>query len=193
MTDPGEITRLLHRWKEGNDPDAESQLFKAMLPQLRKIAARCLRGERRNHTLQQSDLVNEGFIRLRDTKDIAWLNEGHFLAMATRKMRFVLIEYARRRGKRIRLPLEGIPETLLTQRNWLEIGLIMEELMNELEKEFPAKCSVIVCRSYMGMSTKETAKALNITEATVEHEWFRARQWLFKKLSEGPNNTGTKD
>jgi RNA polymerase sigma factor (TIGR02999 family) len=188
VTDPGDITRLLHRWRDG-DRDVESQLFELLLPDLRKIAARCMRRERPNHTLQKTALINECFIRLVNLKHIDWRDRGHFLAIVTRKMRHVLIEYARKRGKYKVLQLEGLPEALLAGRNWLEIAVTVDSLLDELEKESPTKCSVVACRSYMGLSTKETAETLGLTEASVEHEWHRARRWLYQKLSEGPCKT----
>jgi len=75
VTDRGDITRLLHRWRDG-DRDAESQLFELLMPDLRKIAARCLRGERANHTLQKTALVNECFLKLVKLKQIDWRTPG---------------------------------------------------------------------------------------------------------------------
>jgi len=184
VTDPGEITRLLHRWRDG-DRSVEQPLFELMLPELRKLAARCLSKERPNHTLQKSALVNECFLKLLGTKkQIDWLNQGHFLAISTRAMRQILIDYARKRGKAIFLPWEIVPESLLKRKNWLEISIIVDCLLDELEKESPTKYQVVVFRSYLGLDTKETAEKLGLTDAIVEHEWHRARKWLYKKLSE---------
>ena len=105
-------------------------------------------------------------------------------------MRRFLIDYAR--AKKIKpIPLDDLPEGLLAKRNWLEIAVTIDSLLDELEKESPIKCSVVVCRSYMGLSTKETAEMLGLTENSVEHEWHRARLWLYQKLSEGRWNSAT--
>ena len=100
--------------------------------------------------MQKSDLVNECFIRLLNAKKIDWRDRGHFFAIVTVKMRRFLIDYARK--KKIKpLPLDGLPEGLLAGRNWLEKAVAIDELLDELEKEFPIRCSVVVFRSYLGL------------------------------------------
>jgi RNA polymerase sigma factor (TIGR02999 family) len=169
-------------WSEG-DRDSGEQLFKLLLPDLRRIAARCLRRERPGHTLQKSDLVNECFLKFQPGQNIDWRNRSHFFALCTRKMRHVLIDYARKRGKHELLPIDNLPEGFLARRNWLETFVTIDTLLDDLEKEAPIKCSVLVFRSYLGMSTKETAEALGLSEPAVEHEFHRARMWLYEKLS----------
>jgi RNA polymerase sigma-70 factor (ECF subfamily) len=189
VTDPQDITRLLHQWGAG-DHDAGEKLFKLLMPDLRKLAARCLRREHPNHSLQRSELINECFLRLLSAKHVDWRDRGHFFAIVTIKMRRFLIDYAR--AKKIKpIPLDDLPEGLLAKRNWLEIAVTIDSLLDELEKESPIKCSVVVCRSYMGLSTKETAEMLGLTENSVEHEWHRARLWLYQKLREGRWNSAT--
>ena len=192
MTDPGEITRLLRRWLDG-DSDAGDQLYRLLKTDLRKIAARCLRRERPNHTLQRSDLVNECLMNLMTAKKIDWRNRGHFFAIVTVKMRRFLIDYARKRGDYKPLQLEGLPEGLLAGRNWLEMAVAIDKLLDELEEQSPTKCSVVVFRSYLGLTTKETAEKLNLTEAVVEHEFHRARKWLYQRLSEEKCRTEKSD
>ena len=190
-TSDKDLTVLLHRWRDG-DPDAEEQLFRLLMPDLRKLAARCLRSERPDHSVQKSDLVNECFIRLLNARKIDWRDRGHFFAIVTVKMRRFLIDYARK--KKIKpLPLDGLPEGLLAGRNWLERAVAIDELLDELEKEFPVRCSVVVFRSYLGLSTKETAEKLALTEAVVEHEWHRGKKWLHQRLSEGKCRTEKSD
>jgi hypothetical protein len=91
---PGEITQLLQQWRAG-DPHAESALFELLMPDLRKIAGCCFRGERPGHTLQPTALVNEAFVRLVHARNIDWRDRGHFFALAARIMRRYLIEHAR--------------------------------------------------------------------------------------------------
>ena len=183
MKDPEDITRLLHQWGAG-DHDAGEKLFKLLMPDLRKLAARCLRREHPNHSLQRSELINESL----STKKIDWRDRGHFFAIVTIKMRRFLIDYAR--AKKIKpIPLDDLPEGILAKRNWLEIAVTVDGLLDELEKESPIKCSVVTCRSYLGLTTKETAEMLGLTENSVEHDWYRARRWLYKKMSEGRWNS----
>ena len=94
---PGEITLLLHRWREG-DPQAEPALFDVLMPDLRKIAGCCFRAERPGHTLQPPALVSEAFVRLARAKNNDWRDRGHFFALAARTMRHFLIDHARARA-----------------------------------------------------------------------------------------------
>ena len=105
---PGEITILLHRW-QGGDKEAESQLFQLLMPDLRRIAGCCFRGERPGHTFQPTALVNEAFLRLAAAKHIEWQNRAQFLAISARVMRRLLIDHARSRGSVQFAPLDGIP------------------------------------------------------------------------------------
>jgi RNA polymerase sigma factor (TIGR02999 family) len=191
-SNPEDVTILLRQWGDG-DEGAGEELFKVLMPDLRRIAARCLRRERTGHTVQKSDLVNECFIRLLNAKNIDWRNRGHFFAIVTRKMRQYLIDYARKKGKYQLIPFDGLPEALLAKRNWLELSVTIDKLLDELEKKDPIKCSVIVLRSYLGLSQKETAEKLGLTEASVEHEFHRARRWLWKRLKEGRCKTENND
>jgi RNA polymerase sigma factor (TIGR02999 family) len=185
-----DVTILLHKWT-GGDREAGNQLYIILKSDLARIAARCLRRERPNHTVQRSDLVNECFANLLKSKKIDWRDRGHFFAIVTVKMRRYLIDYARKRGDYDPVPLEGLPQDLLARRNRLEKAVMIDKLLDELEEQSPKKCSVVVFRSYLGLSTKETADKLDMTEAAVEHEWHRARRWLFERLSEEKCKTET--
>src|SRR5215469_2094547 len=91
-----DVSYWLHRWHEG-DPEAADKLFRLVLPQLKKIAARCLARENHNrkHTFQRTELVDEGFIRLAQANRVVeWRDQGHFFAICTVKMSYILIEYA---------------------------------------------------------------------------------------------------
>ena len=187
---PPDITLLLHKWADG-DQDAGNRLFEELMPDLKKLAARCLRRERPNHTVVRTELVDECFVRLLAARKIDWRDRGHFFAIVTIKMRRYLIDYARRREGYIPIPLEGLPEGILARHDWLELALTIDKLLDELEEKSPTRCSVVVFRSYLGLSTKETAEKLDLTEAVVEHEWHRARRWLYQRLSEAQCKTET--
>ncbi|HEY3767380.1 MAG TPA: ECF-type sigma factor [Candidatus Angelobacter sp.] len=182
-SEPQDVTLLLRQWSEGNE-QAGDQLFTLLMPDLRRLATRCLNRERSGHTIQRSDLINECFIKLLNTRKVDWRNRGHFFALVSRKMRHILIDYARKRGKHQRVPLDGLPEGVLAKKNWIEISVMIDKLLDELEENDPTKCSVLVFRAYLGLSIKETAEKLGLTEAVVEHEYHRARRWLFERLSE---------
>src|SRR5580765_3892423 len=124
-----EITRLLHRWRDG-DREAEERLFELMLPELRVLAARYLRRERNGHTLQPTALVNEAFLRLAAAKNIDWHDRGHFLALAARVMRRHLIDHARARPDVHFMALEGLPEYVLSNHTKLEQVVAIDELLD---------------------------------------------------------------
>lgn len=186
-----EITLLLQQWRNG-DRDAESKLFRVLMPELRKIADRSLRREGRRHTLQRTELVNEIFFKLEKAKSIDWQDRGHFFAIVTRMMRRYLIDYARSRPKPELLSMEGLPEGLMAGQTKLEVALAVDELLEELEKEFPRRCNVVVLISYLGLTPGEAAEKLGLSERTVEREWHEGKKWLFERLSRNPCKTAPK-
>ncbi len=105
---PGRITVLLRQWRDG-DRRAQDELFESLMPELRKIARACFRGERPGNLLQPTALVNEAFLRLAKVSNVEWQDRGHFLALAARIMRRHLIDQARSRRSVLFLPIEGIP------------------------------------------------------------------------------------
>jgi len=178
---PGEITLLLHRWREG-DPQAEPELFEVLMPDLRKIAGCCFRAERPNHTLQPTGLVNEAFVRLARAKNIDWRDRGHFFALAARIMRRFLIDHARARPSVQFLPMDGFPERVLGQHTPLDLAITIDTLLNELDRVSPRQRAVVELKFFLGMTDEEAADALNLTLHTLQREWYRARRWLFERM-----------
>jgi len=184
-TGPGEVTLLLREWRAG-DREAEGKLFELLLPDLRKIAGRCFRGERQGHTLQPTALVNEAFFRLAKAKNIDWQDRGHFLAVAARVMRRYLIDYARARPSVRFLPMEGLPERILASRSPLEFAISMDALLDELENQSHQQRVVVELKFFLGMTDAEAAEELHLSLHTLQREWYRARRWLFERLSAEP-------
>ena len=184
-TSPGEITQLLQRWRTG-DQEAESRLFQLLMPDLRKIAGWCFRGERPGHTLQPTALVNEAFLRLAAAKNIEWRDRGHFFALAARVMRRYLIDHARSRPSVELLPMEGLPERALGKHTRLELAVAVDSLLDELERESHQRRVVVELKFFLGLTDDEAADALNLTLHTLQREWYRARRWLFERLSKEP-------
>jgi len=182
---PGDITCLLQQWKLG-DQGAESRLFQLLMPDLRRIAACCFRGERPGHTLQPTALVNEAFLRLAAAKNIEWRDRGHFLALAARVMRRYLIDYARSRPSVAFLPMEGLPERILGKHTPLELTLAVDALLDELGKESHQRRAVVELKFFLGLTDEEAADALHLSLHTLQREWYRARRWLFERLSAEP-------
>src|SRR5437773_991542 len=181
-THPGEITLLLQQWQAGNS-QAEAKLFELLMPDLHRIAARYFRGERNGHTLQPTALVNEAFLRLAAAKNIDWHDRGHFLALAARVMRRHLIDHARARPDVHFMALEGLPEYVLSNHTKLELVVAVDELLDELGKESPQRRAVVELKFFLGLTDNEAADALNLTLHTFQREWYRARRWLFERLS----------
>lgn len=181
-TEPGGITELLYRWQTG-DRDAESRLFEELMPELRVIAARCFRGERSGHTLQPTALVNEAFFRLARAKNIEWHDRGHFFAIASVIMRRILIDHARSHPDAQILPIEALPEHVLADSTPLEQAIAVDVLLDELGKESPQQRRVVELKFSLGLTDEEAAEALNLKLRSLQREWFRARKWLFERLT----------
>jgi RNA polymerase sigma factor (TIGR02999 family) len=183
--DAGEITQLLRQWGAG-DRQAECRLFELLLPDLRKIAVRCFRGERPGHTLQPTALVNEAFFRLAKTGNIEWQDRGHFLAISARVMRRYLIDHARARPSIQFQPIEGLPERVLGTHTPLEIAITVDRLLDELETESHQRRMVVELKFFLGLTDAEAADALGLTLHTLQREWFRARRWMYERLTAEP-------
>ena len=180
----GEITILLRQWQEG-DKEAEAQLFSILMPELRKIAGHCFRRERPGHTIQPTALVNEAFLRLAAAKNIDWQDRGHFLAIAARMMRRLLIDHARSRPTVQFTPMEGLPERVLGRHTPLELAIMIDLLLDELEEESPQKRAIVDLKNIIGLTDAEVAKVLNLSLRTVQRDWHDARVWLFRRISGG--------
>ena len=180
---PPDITILLRQWHEGN-LSARDKLFVLLMPRLKEIAAKRLRRERPNHTLQRTELVNEAFMELADANHvIEWRDRGHFFAISTLMMRRFLIDHARGRPTAELLALEDLPEGIMAGRNRLEVVLTINRLMDELELEQPDTFKVVVARMYVGYDMKEIAEMYEMPLRTVERRWHDGRRWLFERLS----------
>ncbi len=182
------ITRLLLDWKDG-DLSAYEQLVPLVYEELYRIAGRQMSKERREHTLQPSALVNEAFIRLIDYDQVNWQNRRHFFSLAAKMMREVLVNYAatRKRQKRggtaQRLTLdEGLvpnPTRVMGVDDLLAVNEALEQLGQEDER-----CArVVELMFFGGLTEKETADELGVSDRTVKREWRYARLWLRRQLT----------
>ncbi len=182
VENPGAITVLLHRWREG-DRTAQDKLFESLMPELRKIARACFRGERPGNILQPTALVNEAFLRLAKAKNIDWQDRGHFLALSARIMRRYLIDQARSRHSVLFLPIEGIPSRILSHSTPLEFSITVDVLLDEMEEESPQRRAIVELKYFLGLTNEEASDALGVPLRTVEREWFRAKRWLLDRLN----------
>ena len=162
-------------------------MFDLLMPEMHQIAERCFRRERPGNSLQPTLLVNEAFLRLAKSREVDWQDRGHFLAISARVMRRYLIDHARTRPDILFLPMEGLPERFFGTRTPAELVIEVDELLDALEGESPARRALVELKFFLGSTDQETADALGITLHTMQREWYRARRWLFERLTGKPD------
>lgn len=183
--DAHDVTALLRAWGQG-DEAALHDLIPLVERELNRIARRCLFGERAHISVSATALVNEAFLRLVDLDRIEWQDRAHFLAMAARVMRRVLVDLARARrsdkrgGDAIRVTLD---EALLPGTSRDPDLLSLDEALEALAAIDPRKCQVVELRFFGGLSAEETADALSISTKTVMRDWHFARAWLQRAMT----------
>jgi RNA polymerase sigma factor (TIGR02999 family) len=177
-------TELLRAWSQG-DESAREKLIPLLYDELHRLARRCMRQERPDHTLQATALVNEAYLRLIDVNRVEWRNRTHFLALAAQMMRRILIEFARSRhrqkrgGAAVRVSIDDIAELPEPQeRNLVALGDALSALAM-----FDARMSQVVeLRFFGGLGVEETADVLNVSPETVMRDWKTAKAWLLREL-----------
>jgi RNA polymerase sigma factor (TIGR02999 family) len=163
-------------------------MFPLVYDELRRIAARAMRGERPDHTLCATALVNEAWLEISKLTRTQWQNRSHFLAIAAQAMRRVLIDYAvaRRRLKRgggqTLQPLDADAVAIAVVAEQADDVLALDEALERLTAMNERHARIVECRFFGGMSVEETAEALDISPATVKRDWALARAWLNREL-----------
>jgi len=178
-----ELTLNLIEWRNG-DASAIEKILPVVYDELKRTARRYLRRERSDISLQTTELINEAYLKLVDRRESDWQNRAHFFAVAARVVRNLLIDHARRKqftkrdGRTIALDEIQIasPEAAVNL-------LSLHEALNNLEKIDERKSRIVELRFFGGLSTKETAEVLGISEITVKREWLKAKAWLYSELS----------
>jgi RNA polymerase sigma factor (TIGR02999 family) len=178
---PGEITQLLHEWRAGSR-EAENRLFELVLPDLRRMAHHYMLGERRDHSLQPTELVDQIYFRLVAAKDRDWQSRGHFFAIAARTMRRYLIDYARARPDAGFVSIQGLVGRTLHEESKTELAAMVDALLGEMAEEHPEWCSIVELKFFLGLTDEETAEVMGLSVRTVQRMWQDARRWLFEKL-----------
>lgn len=179
------LTSLLVEWQEG-DQTALDRLTPLVYNELRRIAHRYVRRERNGHTLETTALVNEAYVRLAGSKNVAWENRSHFFAATAQVMRHVLIDHARRRlyakrgGDVQHVPLNDA-ESQMTEQRADEL-IALNEALQELAALDPRKARVVEMRYFGGLSLEETAETLEVSLMTVRRDWRAAKAWLFRRM-----------
>lgn len=184
---PGEITVLLSRMKDGN-VDAEARLIPLVYDELRRIAARYMRKERADHSLQPTALVHEAYLKLRRMNAINWQSRSHFLAVSAHTMRQILVDHARAKnaGKRgAEWDKVGCDVGELLAATAATVNIVeLDEALGRLEAFDQRQARVVEMRFFGGLNEDEIGAELGISERTVKRDWRIARAWLYHELSQ---------
>jgi RNA polymerase sigma factor (TIGR02999 family) len=178
------VSRLLREWNQG-DQAALEQLIPLVHAELHQLARSYFARERPGHTLQPTALVNEVYLKLAGDNVPNWRDRSHFMAVAARSMRFILVDYCRgkRRGKRgggaVRVTFD---ENLRVCGDEGAQMVAFDTALKKLESQDPRKSRIAELRCFGGLSVEETAEALSISVATVMRDWRLAKAWLQREL-----------
>jgi len=178
-SDAPDLTVLLHRINAG-DKGAEGVLYEVVAPELRKYARYLMRGERADHTLQPTELVNRAYVRLAGRK-LSLRDRGHFFAIVARAMRRELIDYARARKDVALVPLDALAEEHPLANDSMELALLIDELLDPMREMRPLECSIVELKCFLGLTDEETASILGLPLRTMQLRWHDARLWLFER------------
>lgn len=186
-----QLSELLLHWGEG-----DRQALEAILPlvysELRRLAHYQLRQQRSNHTLQTTALVHEAYLRLAQEKSLEVENRTHFLGIAAQLMRWILVDYERKRraAKRgagaTRLTLD--PEVAASPQIQDVDLLALDEALNRLAKLDSQQSQIIELRYFGGLSIEDASKFLGVSPATVKRSWASARAWLLREMCRGQSH-----
>ena len=184
---PGEITRLLHAWRGGSD-EARDQLWPLLYDEVKALARGVLRRRRRGAAHDPTSLVHKAYLRLLGT-DVEWNDRQHFFAVASRAMRFVLADEARRqlskkRGERQPLSLDAAPlDTADPLARRPDEVLAVHQALQKLAEIRPRHERLVELRYFAGLSVDEAARILEVTPRTVVRDWSSVRTWLHGELA----------
>lgn len=179
-----ETTELLLCWSRGDD-SALNQLIPRVYRELQRLAHSYMAGERADHTLQTTALVNEAFIRLIDCRRIQWQDRAHFLAISAQLMRRILVDFARSRSylkRGGRTQRVSLAEEMLVSREKGEDVEALDNGLKELTRMDPRMGKVVELRFFGGLSVAETAEVLKVSKGTVMRDWRLAKSWLLREL-----------
>ena len=182
-----DITRLLREW-QGGSAEALQRLIPLVYDELHTLASRYLSGERQDHTLQTTALVNEAYLKLAGQRQ-DWQSRAHFFGIAARLMRRILVDHARR-DRRVKRG-GGAPHVLPRRRgSHLAPSPVdavdaygLDQALSRLETLDPQQGRIVELRFFGGMTIEETAEVMGISSATIKREWAVARAWLYRELS----------
>lgn len=187
---PDEITEMLRAWG-GGDREALEALVPRVYDELHRQAHRYLRGERHNHTLQTSALINEAYIHLAGQRDVQWQNRTHFFGIAASIMRRILVDYARtqqrvkRGGNDQALPLDvalSVVAEMTNEQTKIDL-ILLNSALDKLSEIDERQARIVELRYFSGLTLEETARVLDVSEMTVKRDWNVAKAWLRREIT----------
>jgi RNA polymerase sigma factor (TIGR02999 family) len=183
---PADITSLLNKLADG-DQEAAAKLVPLVYEELRRLAARHLRHEHPDHTLQATALVHEAYVKLAAQRDAKWQSRAQFFAVASQLMRRILVDYARgqqrirRGGKQQKVSLDDV---LLVSPDRTEEVLTVHESLSRLERLDARQARIVELRYFGGLTVEEVAEVVGISTKTVMRELKVAKAWLYGDLKD---------
>jgi RNA polymerase sigma-70 factor (ECF subfamily) len=187
---PQGVTQLLKAWGNG-EQQALDQLIPLVYAELHRLAHRYMERERSAHLLQPTALVHEAYERLVNLKDVSWQNRAHFFGVSAQLMRRILVDYARSRryskrgGEWRQVPLNEAVAVFRDRRTDI---VALDDALHTLAEIDPRKGSVVEMRFFGGLSIKEVAEVLKVSQETVLRDWRLAKVWLLRELGKGQRN-----
>jgi len=190
MPAPGHATQLLVHSTAG-DAAALNKLIPLVYAELRRIAARVLRQERPDHSLNTTALVHEAYLRLVDQRQVRWQERSHFFGVAAQMMRRVLVDHARRRAAAKRGGAQGRvdlkDQAMVSGAGTFDL-IALDEALCQLATFDPRQSQIVEVRFFGGLTIEATAEALRISPATVKREWVAAKTWLRRQVCGSETN-----
>jgi len=184
MTSP-QVTQLLIEWGKGNEA-ARDQLMPLVYGELHRMASRYMGTQNPGHTLQTTALIHEAYFRLTGDDGKHWNNRAHFLAVAAKSMRHILVDHARahqaekRGGERNPVALD---EAIAISGERAAEIVALDDALSDLAKLNPRQSEVVELKYFGGLSVEETAETVGVSPETVMRDWRAAKAWLYKQLS----------
>lgn len=172
--------------RSGNRSEFD-RVFAAVYDELRRIARSHLRSRSPDQTLETTALIHEAYLRMVDQTQATWVDRAHFFGYASRAMRTILVDHARRRtthkrgGWQFHFPLD---EQQIPEASQGEFVVALDEALERLSTLSERQARTVECRFFGGMTEEETAAALEVSDRTVRRDWLKARAWLLVELSE---------